>query len=143
MSNLVKHAEIELKALGMLDSGDEMNELMCKSLLELIHKFAEQGHSGLSAGYCADLFNKLVRFEPLCPLTGDDSEWVEVTEQNGPLYQNIRCSHVFKDDAGAYDINGRVFVDSNGVSYTNVNSHIPITFPYTPKTEYVKDYCQQ
>lgn len=137
MSNLVKHAEIELKALGMLDSGDEMNELMCKNILELLDTFAKQGHSGFSANYCLSLFEKLAKFEPIAPLTGDDSEWNEIAEQDGTLYQNKRCSHVFKDDNGAYDIDGKVFRDSTGSCYTSKDSRVYITFPYTPKTEYV------
>lgn len=137
MSNLVKHAEFELKALGMLDSGDEMNEFMCKNLLELLTTFSKQGHSGFSASYCLNLFEKLAKFEPITPLTGEDWEWVEVAEQDGKLYQNKRCSHVFKDDKGAYDIDGRVFRDAKGNCYTGKNSRVYITFPYTPKTEYV------
>jgi len=138
MSNLLKHAEIELKATGMLDSGDEMNELMCHNILELIKVFAAQGHSGFSASYCINTFAKLAKFEPLGPLTGEDDEWVDVAEQSGgPLWQNRRCSHVFKDVNGAYDIDGKVFIDKQGVSYTSKDSRVPVTFPYTPKTEYV------
>jgi hypothetical protein len=137
MSNLVKHAENELKSVGMLDSGEEMNEFMCKNLLDLIKVFSEQGHSGMSASYCVDMFSKLARFEPLGPLTGEDWEWVEIAQQDGPLYQNIRCSHVFKDNNGAYDIDGKVFIGTSGGAYTNKDSRVPVTFPYTPKTEYV------
>ena len=139
MSNLIKHAEHELKAIDMLDSGDEMNELMCKHLLELLNTFSQQGHSGFSANYCLELFTKLAKFEPLAPLTGEDWEWVDVADQDGTLYQNKRCSHVFKDDDGAYDINGRVFIDKTGLNYTSKDSHVKITFPYTPTTEYVQE----
>jgi hypothetical protein len=138
MSNLLKHAEVELKALGMLDSGDEMNEMMCHSILDLIKTFAEQGHSGFSAGYCLDAFTKLAKYEPLAPLTGADDEWNDVSEQHGgPLWQNRRCSRVLKDANGAYDIDGKVFVDKQGTAYTSYESRTPVTFPYTPKTEYV------
>lgn len=138
MSNLIAHAERELKATGMLDSGDEMNELMCRCVLELVQTFAAQGHSGFSASYCINAFNKLARYEPLGPLTGADSEWIEVGEQDGgPLWQNNRCSRVFKTLNGAYDIDGKVFVDKQGIAYTNFNSRTAVTFPYTPTTEYV------
>ena len=54
------------------------------------------------------------------------------------MYQNRRCPHVFKSDAdGAYDIDGRVFVDPDGSSYTSRDSRVSIEFPYTPKREYV------
>ena len=65
------------------------------------------------------LFERLARFEPITPLTGDDSEWTEVAEQNGgTLYQSRRCPHVFKDPLGAYSIAG--------------NKRQDITFPYSP-----------
>jgi hypothetical protein len=62
-----------------------------------------------------------------------------------PLYQNKRCFSVFKDHKGAYDSNGKIFtetcVDENGEefesSFSNKDSRVPVTFPYTPKTEYV------
>jgi hypothetical protein len=138
MSNLLKHAEVELKAIGMLDTGDEMNEMMCRSILELIKTFAEQGHSGFSAGYCLNAFTKLAKYEPLAPLTGADDEWRDVSSYSEkPRWQNIRCSRVFKDEDGVYDIDGKVFVDKQGTAYTSYESKTPVTFPYTPKTEYV------
>ena len=86
----------------------------------------------------AALFQKLASFEPLVPLTGADDEWMEVTDG---CFQNIRCGHVFKQkdrfDGQAYDINGRIFREPNGCCYTSAESFLPITFPYTPKTEYV------
>ena len=148
MSKLNEHAIMEFKAAGWLDDTgayiDEMQGAICEHVLELLTVFSNEGHSGSTAPYTIDLFQRLAMFKPIAPLTGEDWEWTEVSETMGSkCWQNKRASHVFKDEDGAYDINGRVFVDSNGVSYTNVNSHIPITFPYTPKTEYVKDYCQQ
>lgn len=38
-----------------------------------------------------------------------------------------------------YDTEGRVFCDPDGICYTNRDSRVDITFPYTPKTEYVKN----
>lgn len=145
MSNLKTHAEIELQAIGYkLDETEEgPNKWIVENILELLEVFSKQGHSGSSAPYCIDLFTKLARFEPLCPLTGEDSEWVNVVEYSGsgadPVWQNKRCSHVFKGpDGRAYDIDGRVFVEPNGNAYTNFDSRVYVTFPYTPKTEYVQ-----
>ena len=137
MSNLKKHAERELKLLGYnLDDKEEgMNKWMMESLLELIDVFAKQGHSGFSADYCANTFKKLALFEPLTPLTGNDDEWNEV---GSDVWQNNRCSTVFKDNDGkAYDINGKVFREPNGRCFSSKDSHVYINFPYTPKTEYV------
>jgi len=53
------------------------------------------------------------------------------------LWQNNRCSHVFKDADGAWDIDGKIFTDPQGCSYTNRDSRVMIEFPYVPKREYV------
>lgn len=115
--------------------GDEMQELMNKSLLQMVLVFSSQGHSGFSAAYAIKALTKLLSFEPLGPLTGADSEWNEV----GPgMWQNKRCSHVFKDATGAYDIEGRIFREPNGACFTNRKSRVYIEFPYTPSHEYVE-----
>lgn len=151
-SGLMNHAKRELKVLGYdLDNmelditkpakNEEPNEWIVRDILELIRTFAQQGHSGHSASYCIGMFTKLANWEPLAPLTGDDTEWVDVSDHGdadgGVLYQNNRCSHVFKDNNGAYDIDGKIFVEPDGSAYTSKDSRVPVTFPYTPKTEYV------
>lgn len=129
--NLLAHADRELPPAD----GDEMQEAMNLALREIVFVFGSQGHSGFSAGYATDALEKLLRFEPLRPLTGEPEEWNEV----GPgWWQNRRCSRVFKDaDGRAYDIDGRVFREPNGCCYTSSDSRVYITFPYRPKTEYV------
>src|SRR3546814_11262809 len=53
--------------------------------------------------------------------------------------QNKRCPHVFRDkDGTAYDIDGKVFVEESGGSYTNRDSRVEVSFPYVPHTEYVQ-----
>lgn len=153
MSNIEKHALMEFKAAGWLDEDgnylDEMQESICRHVLALLDVFTAEGHSGTTAPYTVNLFKKLAMFEPLVPLTGEDWEWVDVSEyggrDDGPLWQNKRCSHVFKDANGAYDIDGIVFYDwhtdeETGEKYkshfTGRESRVPVTFPYTPKTEY-------
>lgn len=135
MSNLIKHAEYELQKAGFFDKDSDYEGLVGPAVLEIVKVFAEQGHSGFSAGLVTSLLGKLMRFEPLGPLTGTDDEWVEVTEG---IFQNRRCSHVFKTaEHGAYDIDGKIFRYPNGGCYTNKDSRVPVTFPYTPKREYV------
>ena len=138
MSNLIHHAKTELKAAGFYKEESDYGGMIPEAILELIEVFSKQGHSGGSAGLVISLFQKLASFEPLVPLTGADDEWMEVTDG---CFQNIRCGHVFKQkdrfDGQAYDINGRIFREPNGCCYTSAESFLPITFPYTPKTEYV------
>jgi hypothetical protein len=152
MSNLEKHALIEFRAAGWVDENgkyiDEMQQLICEQVVQLLSMFSEHGHSGTSAPYTINLFKQLAMFEPLVPLTGEDWEWVDISEYggrgNGPLYQNKRCGHVFKDDDGAYDSEGIIFYDyyinEEGQKvkshFTCRESRVPITFPYSPSKEY-------
>lgn len=126
--NLLKHANRELPP----DENDEMQQLMNNQLRELILVFSSHGHSGTSASYATSVLEKLLRFKPLRPLTGEPDEWNEVSSG---LYQNKRCSRVFKDaarfDGQAYDIEAVIFRDKLS-TYTNSESALPITFPYTP-----------
>lgn len=158
MSNLHQHARDEFRAAGWTDAEgkfkDEMQQAICEHVLKLLDVFADEGHSGSSAPYAINMFKTLAMFEPIVPLTGEDWEWNEV----GPgVFQNKRCSRVFKQadrfDGQAYDLDGIVFYDwyerdlepdEPGFPgktrfkshYTCRESCVPITFPYTPTTEY-------
>lgn len=142
MSNFLNHLDREWSALGWPKehkTEEDPQVWVYQDLKELLNMFSRQGHSGSSAPYIISLFSKIAMFKPLGPLTGGDSEWNEVGEEGGEiLYQNNRCSHVFKHNNRAYDINGKVFEESDGHRYTNSNSEVPVTFPYTPKTEIIK-----
>jgi hypothetical protein len=153
LSNLEKHALMEFKAAGWLnDSGeycDEMQEMICRHVLALLDVFSGEGHSGSTAPYAINMFKTLAMYEPIVPLTGEDWEWNEIAREmtgsnNGTLYQNKRCGRVFKDDDGAYDIEGIVFYEwyedenheRHKSHFTGRESRVNVTFPYTPKTEY-------
>lgn len=152
MGNLLSHAQHELDLIGMVDNGDEndMNTMMRRHILMMMEVFANEGHSGFSANYAANVLSKLMKFEPLSPLTGADDEWVEHDYGGGPSFQNKRKSSVFKDgkDGEAYDIDGKVFwewfKDSEGVVgksyYTCRDSRVPVTFPYTPPDRPIYEY---
>lgn len=150
-SGLMQHAKREFKAAGWVDENgdfkDEMQKTICRRVLTLLEVFSEQGHPHSTVPYAIDLFTKLAGYRLLSPLTGDDDEWNEVREG---VFQNKRCSHVFKQadrfDGQAYDIDAIVFLDW-GVDedtgerrfksfFTNGGSHQPIEFPYRPKKKY-------
>ncbi len=148
MSNLKDHALREFRAAGWTDENgkfkDEMQEMICNHVMKLLDVFADEGHSGSSAPYAINLFEKLAKFEPVAPLTGEDWEWFD----HGYCMQNKRCSHVFKQadrfNGQAYDINAKIFWEWNEFEgettknyFTNSDSFVPIEFPYTPKQEYV------
>ena len=149
MSNYKTHALDEFRAAGWLNEDgsykDEMQQAICEHVLKLLDVFAGEGHSGSSAPYAINMFSKLAAFEPLVPLTGEDWEWNEVHDG---VYQNKRCSRVFKQadrfDGQPYDIDAVVFWEwfksEDGEVYKtyfgNRDSFRPITFPYTPQREY-------
>lgn len=141
-SNLIRHAKDELKLAGydLNQKEEDPNKWIVENILELMNIFSKQGHSGFSASYCIDMFSKLAKYDLLTPLTGESDEWVNITDINGgnPLWQNKRCSHVFKDDKKAWDINGKVFIDKNGCYFTNSKSKVTVKFPYIPVTKYIK-----
>lgn len=132
--NLLVHANRELKHVGT----DPMGLQMAANLRELVLVFGTQGHSGFSASYARQALDKLLKYEPLAPITGEPSEWVEVSSG---LFQNNRCSRLFKDDVRfggqPYDIDAVVFREPDGSYFMGRGSHQVISFPYTPRTVYV------
>ena len=146
--SILDYAKSELDLVGMTEDSGEYNVSMRDHILHMIEEFSKEGHSGFSASYAASCLEKLLRWQPLSPLTGEDSEWSDVAVSNGgeTLYQNKRCSRVFKDETGAWDIDGKVFYEwhtnEEGETYksyfTNWKSRTIVTFPYTPVTEYVE-----
>lgn len=148
MSNLYDYASSELER-AFPDKSDTMQQIAIKDILELIDVFSKQGHSGMSAPYVLSYFDRLVRFKPLGPLTGEDDEWIPRGrgKTKGPrTYQNRRLYSLFKsvyddgrveyDDIESYecvDVN-----DENGIPYHSGGSgaifkeFFPIEFPYTP-----------
>ena len=153
--SLIEHAVKEFKSAGWLKEdgnySDEMQGMICDHILKLLRVFSDEGHSGSSAYYTLNLFDKLARFKIITPLTGLDDEWNEVADgKGGTMYQNKRYSSVFKDDDGVWDINGRVFWEwqrrEDGTAYKShyqgSGCSTPVTFPYTPpkEPEYVYRY---
>lgn len=147
--SITRYAESELDRIGMTaDSEDEMNVAMRKHILHMVNEFAEEGHSGFSAGYAISILSKLLDYKPLSPLTGEDDEWNDVGDN---LWQSKRAYNVFKDKDGAYWSDGKVFWEwwsdpeiDGGKPYksyfTSRDSRVPITFPFTmpDKPEYVE-----
>ena len=133
MSNLVEHAKSELALLG----NDEMQQSMNEEIIKVIETFSKGGHSGFSAGYAIRAIERLLRFLPLKPLTGEDGEWNHVSDG---LYQNKRCGSVFKEDGITYDIGAEIFSDDGGETfYTKGGHRTYIEFPYSPPTH--PRYC--
>ena len=151
MNNYESHAWTEFRAAGWVDENnkfnDEMQEMICTHVLKLLDVFHDEGHSGSSAPYTINMFKRLASFEPIAPVTGEDWEWVDVEDRMGStLWQNKRCSSIFKDKDGAYDTEGIVFWEwykndegeMRKTYFTSSASRVPVTFPYVKpdKPEY-------
>jgi len=138
-SNSIRHARIELELLEkqVKDPSDlEWQQMMTRDVLKVIELISDQGHSGGSIGPLLNLVRKCALQENLTPLTGEDSEWNEVSEG---MWQNKRYSAVFKDaDGKAYDIEGHIGVDPDGWTYTGGGKATLcyVTFPYTKTRKY-------
>lgn len=127
-------AREELRRAGLFDKDSDYGGMMGDAVMDLVELFAAQDHSGFSASMAIQLFSLVASHKPLTPLTGDNDEWNEVGDNT---WQNRRCPTVFKTAEGAYNIDGRVFIDEHGAAYTNRESRVPVEFPYVPTTEYI------
>lgn len=156
MTHTHTHAKRELGIL-IKTVPNAIIALFKNEILALCEAFDNSGQSGGSAMITAvavtQAIKKLMMQETITPLTGEDSEWDDVTDINDgkPLYQNNRDSRVFKDrkDGKAYfidaivfdgDIGGRFIDGSSCVSYSGgtVGSKQYIKeFPFSPKTFHV------
>lgn len=142
MSNLSEYAKTELELAFPHDTNDEMQTFVIKNIMELIQVFSKQGHSGTTASYVLRYFERLTKFRPIKPLTGEEDEWGEPYGEDN-TQQNKRGGQVFRnhfDNSTAYDIEGRIFIDEDGSAYMTADSRVPVTFPYNvpDRPEYVK-----
>jgi hypothetical protein len=109
----------------------------CAVMIDILKRFFAQWDSGGSVWAMAPVLQRLIAGKPLSPLTGADSEWIDCSEfADGPIdasgtmpkfWQNVRCSTVFKDADGAYDI------DAPG------EARHPVSFPYSPEGAEIGD----
>lgn len=155
MTNSKSHAKRELELLEKT-TPDAIVTPFKNEILALCEAFGKSGQSGGSAPFTATAISqavkKLMMFETLAPLTGEDSEWVDMSEYNDgeTMFQNNRDSRVFKNgkDGQAYFIEAIVFDGDIGGRFTgnrsvthngeNIGSRQYIKeFPFIPKTFYV------
>jgi hypothetical protein len=106
--SIVDQAETELR---LINFGDEDAAVM----IAILRKFFDQWDSGGAVAVAAPVLMRCIAGKPLSPLTGDASEWVEVEPG---VFQNRRCSTVFRQGGRAYDI--------------DMPGRPTITFPYNP-----------
>jgi len=153
MTNTYVNAQKELEILSKEVPGAVILPFS-KEILNLCEAFGKSGQSGMSAPMVASALSqaikKLLLQEPICEITGRDEEWVDVAYvQNSPLFQNSRCSGIFKQPEGCSYVDaivwqgeerwdtftGRVYVDDTLQELIGSSQYV--TFPFTPKTFYV------
>jgi hypothetical protein len=113
--SIVAQAKHELK---LINFGDEDTAVM----IGILETFFGQWDSGGAVYAVAPILRRLIAGKPLSPLTGADDEWFD---HGRGMFQNIRCSSVFKDPR---------FHDGK-LAY-NIDAAEPraaITFPYWPE----------
>jgi hypothetical protein len=120
---LEDHAKYELAKAGLFDKDSDYGGMIGKAVLELAQTFAKQGHSGMSAAWVRELFNKLANYETLTPITNEAEEWNDVTEYTGDgkqLFQNKRNPAVFSKDGGEtwYNVNEKTIKEGIKIGLT-------------------------
>lgn len=97
MGNVREHAIREMKLAGVDE--DIYGDMTSKAVLKMIDAFESEGHSGMSASLVLSIFNRVIDFGNLTPLTNDPDEWHDHGRENG-RWQNKRNSSAFSTDQG-------------------------------------------
>lgn len=104
-SKTTSFAEAELDRLA-ISTPDALILPFRPEILALCEAFGRSGQSGGSAPFTSNALSLAVKhltlFKPIAPLTGEDSEWVNVSDFFGDdgVFQNNRLSSVFKEGDG-------------------------------------------
>lgn len=162
----MSYAAMELDVLSKSSTDPENRPLVepfKEEILALCEKFGRSGQSGGSAPYTASAISqtvkKLLLQNPICPITGIDEEWINVREtsqEDEMMYQNARCSAVFKSKNGrCWYLDAIVKKTQDGSCWSggfwlskedyltgdkSKRLHCPQyikSFPFTPKTFYI------
>ena len=112
---MIEHAKYELNLLLEQCEDEEslrLQKVINNDILEIIETFANQGHSGMTANYAIPIITKLLKYEPILPLTLEDDEFVEVSKG---IFQNKRDNRIFKDkdrfDGKPYNVDTHEIVE--------------------------------
>ena len=154
-SNTLKGAYKEFSILERIYPDKDNQHLAMefkKEILALVDKFGKSGQSGGSAPYTSecisDVVKKLCMHQPISPITGEDSEWGDVSDNT---QQNKRCSALFKDipTGKVYYIDAIIWKETYEDGHTNcwggcaeladgrTVSSACVSFPFVPKTFYI------
>ena len=153
MTNTQSFAKQELDILAATVP-DAIVTPFANEILALCEAFGKSGQSGGSAPMTATAISQAVKSlllqNPICDITGHESEWSNKISQREDLWQNKRCYALFKQgDGSCYYIDaivwkgkedwdtftGRVYIDDK--HFELVSSRQYVKFPFKPKTFYI------
>ena len=92
-----------MRLAGLYDKDADYDGLIPDAVMALVKTHSEQGHSGMSSAITLEIFNKVINFKALTPLSSNPAEWEDV---GGGFWQNKRQCSCFSKDGGAtwYDV---------------------------------------
>lgn len=106
MSNLIRHAEEEMRRAGLYDKDSDYGGMIPEAVMKLVRALASEGHSGGSHAITMAIFNQVANFKTLTPITSDPTEWNNVADERQPgggkkpIFQNRRDPAMFSNDGG-------------------------------------------
>jgi hypothetical protein len=146
MSNLEKHAESEMRRAGLFDKDADYDGMIPAAVMKLVQTHAAEGHSGSSHALTLAIFNKVINFQTLTPITSDPSEWMRVDPDHYQpgTWQNIRQGTCFSRDAGKSWYN--IDLPETLRTCLGCKTHFPATLvdcPITLQHWYCSEECQK
>jgi hypothetical protein len=144
MSNLVRHAEEEMRRAGLYDADADYGGMIPKAVMKLVEAHASEGHSGGSHHMVMAIFNKVINFEPLTPLSSNPEEWMKVDPDHYQpgTWQNRRKGSTFSRDGGKtwYDID----TPGSWITCCSCQTHFPVALTgvrSSPSDWFCSDTC--
>ena len=141
---ILEHARTELFLAGKMPTNDLVETIAVDTVLKLV-EFCSRVE-GLAnddvLNKTLEYFNELMHWKLLTPLTGDDKEWEDISDDyqmdRGQLYYNKRYRPLIKNASGQ-------IIDTQAYKYVNMDGQrdytIPcakeVALPYTPKQEVI------
>ena len=86
-----------MRLAGMYDKDADYGGMIPQAVMGMVKAHAKQGHSGGSHWITMKIFNQVINFKTLTPITSNPSEWNEVSTN---FWQSNRQSDAFSSDGG-------------------------------------------
>lgn len=86
-----------MKKAGLYDADADYGGAIPEAVMALVKAHSEQGHSGGSHWVTLGVFNKVINYKTLTPLTSSPDEWCEVSPG---VWQSNRQPDAFSENGG-------------------------------------------